>query len=272
MAGENNPSTSHWCLLVASCDAYSDLWPFFFHFLFKYWPEVPRPIYLVSNFLSFDHPSVVTLKAGKDISWGDTMTKALTPLKESHFLFMLDDFLLSEKVDHTQMEDAVRLASSLGSPYFAMDSTADRGEPIGSKFVIPPPGERPIGLNLTLWQKEFLLQVAEPGLNIWQAERRLKDFGKKDERPYLMLLPDTPALICYVESVKGGFWKPTGHRHLQNHGLKSSPLYRPFPPQGETISKRVTRSFLKRYMAVMSSLRGSLAASSGGWKIRPLEK
>lgn len=271
MDGENNQSGPQWRLLVASCDAYSDLWPFFFYFLFKYWPEVPKPIYLVSNHLTFDHPDVVTLRAGKDISWGDTMTQALSSLKETHFLFMLDDFLLSEKVDHAQVEAAFQLAIRLGVPYFAMDSTAELGKPVeGTPYVLTAPGERPIGLNLTLWQKEFLLQVAKPGLNIWQAERRLKDFGLKDERPYLMLSPGTPTLIHYVESVKGRFWKPMGAEHLQKHGLHFSTLQRPLPPQGETIPKRITRSILKRYMAVMSTLRNSLISFSGGWKVKPL--
>jgi len=45
-----NRETGDTCVLIASCDAYSDAWAPFFALMKKYWPDCPYPIYLISNY------------------------------------------------------------------------------------------------------------------------------------------------------------------------------------------------------------------------------
>lgn len=263
-------SAKPWRVLVASCDAYSDLWPFFFHFLFQYWPEVPQPVYLVSNHLTYDDPRVKTLPTGPDDSWGACMQRALHQVGDEPLLFMLDDFLLSTPVDHAKISHFIQTAIQTGAPYLALDGQSDLGQPIGDgQLHATAPGERAIGLNLSFWQKEFLLSVTQPGLNIWQAERRLKDFALTDPRPFLISATTTPLVVHYVESVRGRFWKPMGRDHLLKHGLRFSSLRRPCPPQDESGWSRFVRSTLKRYMTVAHFFR-ALYFQSTKPKIQPL--
>ena len=53
-------------LVVSSCDAYSDVWPVFFEFLDKYWPEVKGDVYLLSNQKAYKAAGIHSICTGKD--------------------------------------------------------------------------------------------------------------------------------------------------------------------------------------------------------------
>ncbi len=45
-------TNSELAILVCSCDKYADVWEPFFKLFFKFWPDCPYPIYLLSNYLT----------------------------------------------------------------------------------------------------------------------------------------------------------------------------------------------------------------------------
>lgn len=64
-------------ILIVSCDKYSDLWNPFFKSFFRFWPDCPFDIYLLSNYKSIDMPQVNSLLIDEDISWSDNLYKCL---------------------------------------------------------------------------------------------------------------------------------------------------------------------------------------------------
>ena len=86
-------------ILISSCDAYSDLWTPFFNLFWRYWPDCPFPVYLISNHMNFSHPRITPLRTGDDRSWGHQIRAALTKLDTEYVLLMLEDFFFRRRVD-----------------------------------------------------------------------------------------------------------------------------------------------------------------------------
>ena len=96
-----------WRVFVSSCDAYRDLWPVMFHFLFRHWPDVPQPVYLVANYHSFADPRVETIRVGRDRHWSDNTRAALEKVPCPFLLYLQDDYLLNGPVQSDLLQQVV---------------------------------------------------------------------------------------------------------------------------------------------------------------------
>ncbi|MEW6302173.1 MAG: hypothetical protein AB1705_01795 [Verrucomicrobiota bacterium] len=238
-----------WSLVVPSCDAYNDTWPFFFHFLFQFWPDVPKPVYLIANHSRYADDRVVTIRVGEDRQWSANYNRALDDVPAELLFSFLDDFLINAPVDHQRVGESFRQFQELGAKYFSVDNFHEPATPRPGTWFCPVTREQLIvGLNATFWRKSYLKEVCEPGLNIWQAENRLKSFAKANPEGHYFLEEDQPPLVTYVESIKGFFWKPVAVEFLAKHGLTPNLWRRPCPPQGEDKLARFLRSLHKRRM------------------------
>lgn len=260
--------------MVASCDAYSDVWPFFFHFLFKYWPEVPTPIYLISNQLSYADPRVVTIKVGKDKSWTDGMARGLRQIPAEYVISFLDDFLLKKPLP---LDDIF---------YVFAELKKSNGNWCNLKPMAPAPDDKPqsviapltstkqsAGFHSGLWRTQYLADLcAQRDMNIWQTEGYIRERINAGQVEGLFYLTrNKPWLVSYVEAIKR-FWKKEGIEFLNEHGLKPDLWRRPYPPQGENPVSRLARSILKRYIhwAVARDVRNRLSKQGG--KVQPLQQ
>jgi len=75
--------------LVLTCDKYADLWPMYFHFFNKNWPDCPYKKYFVTNHKSISESNFECIKIGNDESWSDNLTKALSVLKTKFEYLMI---------------------------------------------------------------------------------------------------------------------------------------------------------------------------------------
>jgi hypothetical protein len=254
-------SDSAFTLLVPSCDAYSDTWPYFFHFLFKYWPEVPTPVVLTTNHLSFDDPRVRTIKVGEDRQWGDNLLKALPQVPGDVLMLLLDDFFLNDHVNDAAVRDAVVRFRELNGRYLGVDRFSKQGKPLQDstwhKILPDPPC---VGLNATIWSAAHL----------WQAENRAKQLAREDQDGHFYIGPEGQALLTYQESIKGLFWKPSTLQFFKREQvpLKLSP--RPCPVQGQDFISKFIRSWQKRRFRGWLDRRTKGFAAQGGGVVKPL--
>jgi len=81
----SEPSAS---VLVSSCDSYSDIWPFFFHFFFTAWKSPSIPVRLLSNYMSYDDERVQSVAVGPDLDWSSNLQKALKIVSSEYVILM----------------------------------------------------------------------------------------------------------------------------------------------------------------------------------------
>ena len=89
--------------VVVSHDGFSDVWPGFFGLLFRFWPDLPYPLHLISNHLSFPHKRIIPLRVGDDLSWSETLARGLERILSRFVLLMLEDFFLTAPVDSARV-------------------------------------------------------------------------------------------------------------------------------------------------------------------------
>ncbi len=239
-----------WSVIVSSCDGYSDLWPFFFHFFEKHWPDAPRPLNLVSNFKSYDCPWVKTIAVGPDKSWGDTIHAALEQIPDEFVVFVLDDFFLNKPVPAGWVDSLVAQLVAAGGDFVSLYNFAPGEKPVdGLSMLSRIEGRMECpGFHASLFRRSYLMELAAARENIWRTEAIMRDHAGARPGTQFNLMQASDFNLTYVESVRGCFWKPNGIAYLKANGLKPDLRRRPFPPQGEGPIAKVVRSFYKRRM------------------------
>ncbi len=267
----SNPTTQNAATVISSCDAYSDLWPVFFHFFFKHWPASPFPVYLITNRRQYKDPRVINVPVGEDKSWSDNLIIALKSIPEENLFVWLDDFLVDRDIDSSAMTSCIEQLDQIGGKYLGVDQFGDLGTPVQNTWLRQiEGGNLRAGLNLSLWKKTFLNQILEPGCSIWAAESRLRKLNREGEPGLYYLRTETPVVVSYVEAVRGQFWKPMGAAYLQQQGIQPNLKRRPCPPQGGDFISKFIRSCYKRRMKSQSANEVRAALAGKGLAVLPL--
>jgi hypothetical protein len=97
------------CILICSCDKFSDTWPIINQSFEKFWPDCPYKIYIVTNHLDPKFNCIDTIKVGEDLSWSSCIHKALINVNVETIQLWLDDVFLYQKVKTEEYVDLVRL-------------------------------------------------------------------------------------------------------------------------------------------------------------------
>jgi hypothetical protein len=190
-------------ILVLSCDKYSDLWPIFFHFFFKNWPDCPLKIYLLSNHDEYSDTRVTTLKIGEDKSWSENLINAVNLLPESKVLFFLEDAFLVERVDSEKIMKLIEWSSSKKVEYLRLRPDPKPDLKYNNEIgLISKQAMWRTSLFISIWDKKVLLDLLIPGENAWQFEIDGTIRSYKYENFFSVKKP----VIQYLHGVEKGKW------------------------------------------------------------------
>ena len=209
-------------VLVASCDAYSDLLTPFSELWRRFWPDCPYELVLATETqpvnasqLAFDR----VVACGEMKSWGDRLVKAIDSIRTPAILMLCDDYLLNGDVDSAGV--AKRLEH-----FFAHRA-------LNLRLIPNPAPSRTFRLEeglgeydkdtayclstLTgIWDAAFLRSMAAGRNSIWEFER-LGSFACGHERRPLLctLVKEFP----FVDAVHKGKWERFGADLCQRNGI-----------------------------------------------------
>lgn len=167
MTGASGPA-----ILVVSCDRYSDLWRPFFSLFFRYWPECPWPVYLLSNEQRFSDSRVRAICVGPDAGFSANLLRALEQVTDEWVVTWVEDRppiarvdteLLMRIVDDARRQDADYLKLLLEHPLAHRSSSALIG-------AVPPNFKYRVSLTVALWRRTILLGLLRPGETPWEIE------------------------------------------------------------------------------------------------------
>lgn len=249
MTSAVSTSSPSCAVVISSCDAYSDLWPYFFHFFFKHWPQAPQPVYLIANERSYRDPRVKTIRVGPDQQWGSNTRAAIEQVDADLVLLLLDDFFFDAPFPEETFQRTLEQFRAHEGKLLEMRLHGSAGEAVaGTWFRRADPQNLCAGINSNLWRKELLLDIARPGLNIWQCESQVRQKLREGEKNFFFMDQNAPKQISFVEGVRGRFWKPEGLAYMRKNGIEPDLVWRPCPPQGNGFFAKLVRSWQKRRM------------------------
>lgn len=166
-------------LVIPSCDKYSDLWAPFFNFLFKFWPDCPKPVYLFSNTLDFSDNRVQVIKTGAPLNWSSEIKKGLQKVEATYVLLILEDYFVYEPVSQSYIEKLGVIAQNQNADFLRIGCFPSRYNsywPYDSLpghqglGIIRPGSKYRINLQTAIWKKEALCELLVDGENPWEFE------------------------------------------------------------------------------------------------------
>ncbi len=163
-------------ILVSTCDSYNWILPVFFHFYKKAWSNNPYKTDVITEKEKVSFGDAVFYTGGK--SWGSGMLNYLKQSRTNKFMLILDDYII-KSVDVKRIKAAERLCTGdVGCVRLSNDPNKyfekhTRNSPVIKGFKQYPNDQRFCSaIQITIYQKEYLLDILKGKENIWEAERR----------------------------------------------------------------------------------------------------
>ncbi|MEE9573006.1 MAG: hypothetical protein V3W20_08165, partial [Candidatus Neomarinimicrobiota bacterium] len=165
----------------------------------EFWPNQKVNIYGF-NFPQFDLPDnfkFISLdnKNWPKEKWSNALIEMCLRTPQSHFIFMLEDFWLTSKVNHKKINhlvdyakkqvDMLRLDLSGNRAAYSQCYNYERSN--GNQIIISPP-ETPYQMSVqaAIWNKKMLLSILKPNENPWQVE--IDGTQRLSKRPDILVL------------------------------------------------------------------------------------
>ena len=158
-------------VLVPSCDRYSDLWKPFFTLFWRFWPDCPYNVYLLSNRQTCDIPGIKGVLVGDDVSWSDTVRTGVAGLREDYILLFLEDLFLCAHVKATTVEKVLNWMLDSQANYVRLNPSVPPDKPCNDFVGVVSKGTiYRTSTVLSAWKKQTLLDLLRPGESAWEFE------------------------------------------------------------------------------------------------------
>jgi hypothetical protein len=174
--GVNQP----YCLLVNSCDAYSDCWHPFFTLLARYWQPHTHAIYLNTDTQAFAFPDLdihcprVGRTTSRDLTWSDRLLRCLESIPYEIVLYLQEDYFIKDTVDVSMIDWLVDLMAREGISHVSLErsSALGRGEASSHQFLshIAQNAKYRISTQAGLWRVSALRSYLRRHETVWEFE------------------------------------------------------------------------------------------------------
>jgi len=212
-------------VLVCSCDKYDDVWGAFFTLLFRYWPEIPHPVYLLANEKGYDDPRVTTVHTPAKADWSTTFLAALDAIPSRRVLVVMEDYLLQRPVNGARIAELIRIMEREGAACVQVfpDGAPSRRHPSEPGLGIVAKGQPfRVTLQAAVWDRQALRELVRPGENAWDFEVKGSRRSDVMDRPYLAITcaKDDAPFPYYQTGVVRGVWMPGAVRLCRREGIE----------------------------------------------------
>jgi hypothetical protein len=162
-------------LVVSSCDKYSDLWKPFFTLFFRYWPDCPFEVYLISNHSRYADPRVTTITTGDDHDWSSSFRKAIRDIPARYLIVLLEDYLLFTDVNTDRIVEYAEYVMTKNAAFLQLYSIILHSAPSDDHPEIGPRDKGSlyrISTQPAIWDKQALDTLLQDGESIWEFETK----------------------------------------------------------------------------------------------------
>ncbi len=181
-------------IYVSSSDKFEWLWPGFFYYFDRFWPDCPYLKYLGTESKNYCEKTAITLKSGTSKSWGDVTIKNLAKIKTKYILFLLDDYFIQKSVDNAVMQRILVITEKIGAKYVKLTEnhqkeTISLSEVSSSFLPIEKSDIFGTPLQAAIWNREFFLHLLKSDESPWDFERNVKSRLEGYRDIYLLKKP-----------------------------------------------------------------------------------
>lgn len=196
-------------LVVASCDSFSDVWDAYFTLLFRYWPDCPYTIYLITDSKVYPDPRVRTIVQDtlkKD--WSSCIIDSLKKIPEKYIIFNQEDFLLNARVDTTRIKELVRCIAEYNAACIRLLPSPSPDKKYNDHLgEITKGPQYSFSLQATIWEKDIFLNLLKKGEQIRHTETTASMRAKEAvQKPFLSVYKNELPFPYFATAIKKGVW------------------------------------------------------------------
>ena len=166
------------CILVLSCDAYSDLWDDFFNLRDKYWIDDTIRWYVVTESKTYSRRGVSMIHCGKDRNWAARFRRAVEIVDTPYIGIFLEDYFITDTVDIERVKSLVELMKKEKVTYLNVGDVFEsiirmKNKEYFADNLIKIPNHMRYGISTVsaIWERTFLLQkLGDRDYSAWQFE------------------------------------------------------------------------------------------------------
>jgi len=157
-------------IAILTCDKYNWLIPYFWHFFKKNFPDNPYPVDFVTETEEVCFGN--NMFYGGKVPWSTLLRNYLSTVKDDRILILLDDYIiLGANLELLEIAEG-KCKDDIGCinlyPYDANLMLPTMRDDKYSVYNFNK--TRTIGVQATIWQTQYLLDVYPVGLNPWDSE------------------------------------------------------------------------------------------------------
>jgi len=212
-------------ILICSCDEYADIWPQFFFFIKKHWPDCPWPLYLMTNHKNWDYPGLTVVNVGH-APWGTRFLNAVNALKTKYALIFMEDYLLLETPDESFIRQALDFMRDEEISYLRLypvpgpDRIIKRLRDIDIGEINRGSDYR-VSLQAAIWDVDYIKRLARPKDSPWDFEISGTERSNRMKDKLCSVSAETRYPISYYcTAVDKGRWKKGAVKLCRGNGIK----------------------------------------------------
>ena len=221
---KNNDCT----ILICSCDEYNDVARPFISLLRRFWPDCPFETVLVSETMSAPRFDSVIL-TGHGRLWCERLRYALRKISTPYILLLMDDYFLNAPVDTGLFLRRLGEAKRFDAASLRLNPNPRGRIPWQKTDLLEMPKNVAycVTCQTSIWNREFLLGLAEKNKSAWEFERNGSFMVGDEKRP---LLVTQTKEFPFVDAVHKGYWEKFGLAVCRENGVDMSGINRTLPP------------------------------------------
>ncbi|MFA6006376.1 MAG: hypothetical protein WC764_01465 [Candidatus Paceibacterota bacterium] len=233
-------------IIIASSDGYSDAWEAFFTLFFKYWPDCPYPLYLISSKKVYPDSRVHTITSEQygDVpaEWGKRIGAAVRSVPGDLFIYMQEDYFLMAPVDTTRIELLVKNFRLLNAVYIKLHPSPAPKKIIDQEMRLGElirGSDYSISLQTCIWDKKTFLDLLTADITPWKFEfegsKKTAQYSKK----LLSVMQHDSPLPYFATAIKRGRWYYDAVKLCEREGIRLDLTIRPVEPYAAYLRRQI---------------------------------
>jgi hypothetical protein len=209
-------------IIVSSCDNFSDVWEAFFTLFFRYWPNCPFKIYLISETKVYPDERITTISLGEDKKWASNIKLTLQKIDTPYVIYFQEDYLLRSSVDTGRITGLLDFAIKNNAgclrlfpapkPDKKLPDSPGLGEITKGKLYS-------VSLQAAIWKKEVFEALLADGETGWNMEIDGSKRSADIKEPFLSVY-DKALDYPDATAVKKGKWLYDAVKLCEKEGIK----------------------------------------------------
>lgn len=160
-------------VLVLSCDSFEDIWGASYSLLSRNWPEKVEKATMVTESRKPSQQPFYAMHYSGEVCYADKIKTGLENIRSKYVLVLLDDYLLSKRIDDELINSLVREANEKNVDYVRFGTFRGEKKSKGSRVfynVDLSNHHYEVNMQPSIWKTEALLQVLQGQKTAWELE------------------------------------------------------------------------------------------------------